>query len=58
VVSMMVLGHDGEGRADGAVPGCFDMKDERGAGMETHAEDVKEERAPAGVWWENEKVRV
>jgi hypothetical protein len=58
MVPMMVLGRGGEGRADGAVPKCFDVEDERGAGMEAHAEDVKEERTPAGVWWENEKVRV
>jgi hypothetical protein len=41
----------GEGWVDGAVPGCFDVEEERGVGMEeeergtgmeAHVEDVKE----------------
>jgi hypothetical protein len=34
VVLTAVLGHDGEGRADGTVPGHFDVEEEQGAVME------------------------
>jgi hypothetical protein len=54
VVSMVVPGCGGEGRVDGAVLGCINVEEEwgigvdeeRGAGMETHAEDAEE-----GAWW-------
>jgi hypothetical protein len=56
-VPMVVLGQGGEGRADGAVPGRFDVEEERvtsveeerGASVEAHAEDAEEEWVPTGV---------
>jgi hypothetical protein len=57
-----VLERGGEGRVDGAVLGRFDVEEERGVGARGggHAveEDVEEERAPTGVWWRNDRVRV
>jgi hypothetical protein len=41
VVPMAVPEHRGEGRADDAVPGCFDME-EQGTDVEAHAEDAEE----------------
>jgi hypothetical protein len=54
VVPTVVFGRGGDGRADGAVPRCFNMEEERGAGVgeergagvEVHAEDVE-----AGARW-------
>jgi hypothetical protein len=54
---MVVLRQGGEGRADGAVPGRFDVEEERvtsveeerGASVEAHAEDAEEEWVPTGV---------
>jgi hypothetical protein len=54
VVPTVVLGRDGGGRADSAVPGHFDVEEERGAGVEeqrdtgveAHTEDMEE-----GTWW-------
>jgi hypothetical protein len=43
--------HD-EGRADGAVPGHFDVEEERGASVEAHAEDAEE-----GVRWRRMRRR-
>jgi hypothetical protein len=43
---------DGEGRADGAVPGCFDVEEERGADVEAHAED-----AVKGARWRRTRRR-
>jgi hypothetical protein len=53
-VPMAVFGCSGEGRADGAVPGHFDIEEEwgagveeqRGIGVEAHAKDTEE-----GAWW-------
>jgi hypothetical protein len=45
VVPMAVPERRGEGRADDAVPGCFDVE-ERGTDVEAHAEDAEE-----GAWW-------
>jgi hypothetical protein len=42
VVPMVVPGHDGEGRADGAVLRHFNMEEERGADVEAHEEDMEE----------------
>jgi hypothetical protein len=42
VVPMVVPGHDGEGRADGAVLRHFNMEEERGTDVEAHAEDMEE----------------
>jgi hypothetical protein len=44
-VDDMVLGRGGEGRADDVVPVCFDVEEERGAGVEAHMEDAEE-----GMW--------
>jgi hypothetical protein len=49
VVLTAVLGHDGEGRADGTVPGHFDVEEEQGAvmeeewgaGVEVHTEEAR-----------------
>jgi hypothetical protein len=45
VVPMAVPRHGGEGRADGAVPGCFDVE-ERGVSVEAHMKDMEK-----GAWW-------
>jgi hypothetical protein len=52
VVPMVVPGHDGEGRADGAVLRHFNMEEERGADVEAHAEDMEE-----GAWWRRTRRR-
>jgi hypothetical protein len=57
-VPMVVPGRGGEGRADGAAPGHFDVEEEQGADVEAHAEDAEEEWAPTGMWQGNERVRV
>jgi hypothetical protein len=46
VVPMELPGRGGEGRADGAVPGRFNVEEERDAGVEAHAEDTED-----GAWW-------
>jgi hypothetical protein len=33
---IVVPGRGGEGRADDVVPECFDVEEERGAGVEAH----------------------
>jgi hypothetical protein len=60
VVSTVVPERGGKGLADGAVPLRFNVEEERGAGVEAHAVEAhaEEERAPAGVWRGNERVRV
>jgi hypothetical protein len=71
MVPTTVLRCGGEGRVDGAVPGCFNVEEERGTDVEeqwgtdveVHAEDTvetdaEEERAPMGVWRGNERVRI
>jgi hypothetical protein len=52
VVLMTVLGCGGEGQADGAVPGCFDVEEERGVGMEAHTDDMEE-----GTRWRSTRRR-
>jgi hypothetical protein len=42
VVLTAVLRHGGYGQADGVIPECFDVEEERGIGVEVHVEDVEE----------------
>jgi hypothetical protein len=49
VVLTVVHGHAGEGRADSAIPGCFNVEEERDAGMEEERGDGVEEEQGDGV---------
>jgi hypothetical protein len=57
---VMIPRRNGEGRADSAVPRCFDveeeqgngMEEERGTGVEVHAEDAEE-----GMQWRRMRRR-
>jgi hypothetical protein len=49
---MTVPGRGGEGWVDDAVLGRFDVEEERGVGVEAHAEDVEE-----GAWWRRTRKR-
>jgi hypothetical protein len=51
-------GHAGGVDLDGEHAVETHVEEERGSGVEVHAEDAEEERAPVGVWWGNEKIRV